>query len=86
VLVLEAFAGPRPDGMDALHRDDNPTNNRFDNLRWGTRSDNLFDAVRNGGKARGEKFGIQSSQTMPSASSKRALRINQCRVSLDSSA
>lgn len=55
VLVLEAFAGPRPDGMDALHRDDNPTNNRFDNLRWGTRSDNLFDAVRNGGKARGEK-------------------------------
>lgn len=54
-LVLEAFVGPRPNDMEGLHRDDNPTNNRLDNLRWGTRSDNLFDAVRNGKKANGER-------------------------------
>jgi hypothetical protein len=47
-LVLNAFVGPCPDGCEGLHRDDNPTNNHLSNLRWGTRSANLHDAVRNG--------------------------------------
>lgn len=47
-LVLCAFIGPRPDGMIALHADDNPANNRASNLRWGSYSDNARDAVRNG--------------------------------------
>lgn len=47
-LVLEAFIGPAPDGMECLHLDGDPTNNRLDNLRWGTRSENLRDAVRHG--------------------------------------
>lgn len=47
-LVLEAFVGPRPEGLEALHQDDTPTNNRLSNLRWGTRSENLRDSVRNG--------------------------------------
>lgn len=48
VLVLEAFVSPRPDGMDACHWNDNPADNRLPNLRWGTRSENLLDQVRNG--------------------------------------
>jgi hypothetical protein len=48
VLVLEAFVGPRPLGMEARHADDDPTNNHLDNLSWGTRSQNSFDAIRNG--------------------------------------
>lgn len=47
-LVLEAFVGPRPDGALALHYDDDPSNCTLANLRWGTRSENLHDAVRNG--------------------------------------
>lgn len=47
-LVLEAFVGPRPDGLECLHGDGDPTNNRLDNLRWGTRSENNLDAVRHG--------------------------------------
>lgn len=47
-LVLEAFVGPRPEGMEALHYDDDPTNNVLWNLRWGTPSENHFDRVRNG--------------------------------------
>lgn len=47
-LVLEAHVGPRPDGMNALHRDDDSTNNRVSNLYWGTQSQNGHDAVRNG--------------------------------------
>jgi hypothetical protein len=47
-LVLESFVGPRPEGLLGLHWDDNAANNYVSNLRWGTYSENGFDAVRNG--------------------------------------
>lgn len=47
-LVLETFVGPRPEGMKALHRDDDSNNNHVSNLYWGTMSDNAVDRVRNG--------------------------------------
>jgi hypothetical protein len=47
-LVLEAFIGPCPEGMECCHWDDDPSNNHLSNLRWGTRSDNKYDLVRNG--------------------------------------
>lgn len=42
-LVLETFVGPCPAGLECLHADGDPTNNRLDNLRWGTRLDNRAD-------------------------------------------
>lgn len=48
LLVLTAFRGPRPAGMVCCHNDGDPTNNRLDNLRWGTQADNLRDQVRHG--------------------------------------
>lgn len=48
-IVCEAFHGPAPEGKPlVLHWDDNPSNNRADNLRWGDLSDNQRDSVRNG--------------------------------------
>src|SRR5262245_14943443 len=47
-LVLEAFVGPCPPGMECCHGDGNPANNRLVNLRWGTRCDNREDARRHG--------------------------------------
>ena len=47
-LVLEAFIGPCPAGMEACHEDDDPTNNTLANLRWDTPSENQFDRVRRG--------------------------------------
>jgi hypothetical protein len=47
-LVLEAFHGPRPAGGEARHLDGDPTNNRADNLAWGTRKENGEDRVRHG--------------------------------------
>lgn len=47
-LVLHAFVGPRPDGMDACHQDGNPVNSSLSNLRWDTRSGNMQDALRHG--------------------------------------
>lgn len=57
VLVLEAFVGPRPEGQEGLHWDDNASNNHLSNLRWGTRSANHIDALRNGKKPTGEQMG-----------------------------
>lgn len=48
VLVLETFVGPRPAGMNGCHRDDDPTNNRLDNLCWGTQRQNVRDAIASG--------------------------------------
>lgn len=54
-LVLEAFVGPRPDGMECRHFPDrNTTNNKLDNLIWGTRSENCADRELQGTSQRGE--------------------------------
>lgn len=47
-LVAEAFIGPCPDGQEVRHWDGNPANNTVGNLRYGTRAENLLDAVRHG--------------------------------------
>jgi len=49
-LVLRAFVGPRPDGMEACHNDGHPANNRLDNLRYDTHSSNIHDSVRHGNR------------------------------------
>lgn len=48
VLMLEAFVGPRPPGMQACHLDDNGINNTLPNLRWDTQHGNVADLIRNG--------------------------------------
>lgn len=47
-LVLEAFRGPCPEGMECLHGDGVPANNNLWNLKWGTPKQNHEDSVRHG--------------------------------------
>jgi hypothetical protein len=46
-LVLEAFVGPAF-GRDVRHKDGSKTNNALINLEYGTRTENILDAVRHG--------------------------------------
>lgn len=54
-LVLEAFVGPCPPGMESLHENDIGADNRLANLRWGTRSENELEKVRNGNNPEARK-------------------------------
>ena len=54
-LVLAAFVGPCPEGMEACHNDGNKRNNRVENLRWDTRRNNHHDKISHGTSLCGEK-------------------------------
>lgn len=54
-LVLTAFVGPCPDGMEACHNNGSPTDNRLCNLRWDTRRANQADKVLHGRSLRGDR-------------------------------
>ena len=47
-LVAGAFIGPRPEGQDTRHLDGNKLNNRAGNLAYGTRRQNILDAIAHG--------------------------------------
>lgn len=55
VLVATTFIGPRPEGMDICHNDGDKTNNYVENLRYGTRSENIVDSVNHGTHFLGSK-------------------------------
>lgn len=84
-LVLIAFIGPPPpDKPEALHWDDNPENNYLSNLRWGSRGENLIDAVRNGRNpqankthcSRGHPFDMENTyiETKPTGRTRRVCK------------
>ncbi|WP_430228026.1 NUMOD4 motif-containing HNH endonuclease [Paraburkholderia tropica] len=54
-LVLEAFVGPRPMGMEGCHGDGDRTNARLGNLSWDTPSKNWDDKRRHGTATVGER-------------------------------
>ena len=47
-LVLEAFVGPRPEGMECCHNNGDCHDNRLENLRWDTPKANGEDMVKHG--------------------------------------
>jgi len=51
VLVLEAFVGPRPEGMLGCHNDGDRAYNHPHNLRWDTHEANMKDLQKHGSLA-----------------------------------
>lgn len=54
-LVLEAFVGPCPEGMEACHNNGKADDNRAENLRWDTHEANIADKCKHGTVVRGER-------------------------------
>lgn len=56
MLILEVFIGPRPTKEhECCHNDGNPNNNFLENLRWGTKKENMLDQYKHGTRILGEK-------------------------------
>ena len=51
-LIALTFLGPCPEGMEVLHNNGDPTDNRSSNLRYGTKTENILDVFRQGGRWR----------------------------------
>lgn len=88
-LVMLAFVGPCPDGLEVLHSDGDGLNNRLSNLSYGTRSQNSLDAVRHGTHRfssmthckRGHKFTPENTFIKSSGSREcRACRVVRARI------
>lgn len=47
-LVLEAFVGPCPPGLECRHLNGIRSDCRLSNLKWGTKAENYEDMVRHG--------------------------------------
>lgn len=47
-LVAYTFLGAVPEGMEVLHNNGNPQDNRLCNLRYGTRTENILDVYKQG--------------------------------------
>lgn len=54
-LMLMAFSGPCPDGMECSHLDGDPSNNSIENLKWVTRKENHRHKIIHGTHQSGEK-------------------------------
>ena len=47
-LIMRTFVGEPPEGMEVLHKNGNPEDNRLENLRYGSRTENILDVWRQG--------------------------------------
>ncbi len=47
-VICMTFHGPCPEGMECLHKDGVKSNCRKENLRWGTRRENVADSIKHG--------------------------------------
>lgn len=56
-LVMLVFVGPCPKGQEVRHKNRARQDNRLSNLSYGTRKDNMADAIAHGTTTRGEKNG-----------------------------
>jgi predicted XRE-type DNA-binding protein len=77
-LILEAFIGPCPAGMECCHNNGDPSDNRLENLRYSSHSENIKDAFKHGTKNHsGEKNPHSKLNNLQVRIIKKLLRLNK---------
>jgi hypothetical protein len=76
-LVAEGFLGPTPEGMEVRHDNGVRTDPRLSNLIYGTRTQNIEDAIRHGTWVVGRRLGSR----LPGAA-RDFIQANAARLSL----
>jgi hypothetical protein len=76
-LVLLAFVGQAPKGLECRHLDGNPKNNRLENLCWGSSQEQADDRKRHGTNVgnRGRTKGFHYNQGESSGNAKMTERL-----------
>ena len=84
-LVLMAFVGPCPEGMEGCHNNGVNTDNRLENLRWDTPKENSEDIKRHGRNywlnrdtcSKGHKYTEETTAYEPARPTKRVCKVCQ---------
>ena len=77
-LVMLAFVGPCPEGMEVCHNNGEHTDNRLVNLRYGTRSENIYDAVKHGAHWQVKKTHCPRGHPLSGANVKKSRNGREC--------
>jgi hypothetical protein len=78
-LVLEAFVGPAPNGMECCHNNGIAWDNRIENLRWDTHKNNNADRKRHGTYPTGENHPMYGKK-MPEELKQKLIHISKTRI------
>lgn len=78
-LMAEAFIGPRAEGQEVRHLNGNPSDNRIDNLVYGSKSDNAYDSIDHGTHFNAGKTHCKRGHPFDAANTIRTAGGRQCR-------
>jgi len=78
-LVLLAFVGPAPDGMECCHNNGIASDNRIENLRWDTHRNNNGDRKRHGNYPTGKNHHMYGKK-MPEEHKQKLIQIHKTRI------
>jgi hypothetical protein len=79
-LVMLAFVGPRPPGMEVRHLDGDPTHSSLDNLVYGTGSENTKDVLRHGRHRNASRTHCSNGHLFDAANTYRYRGARRCRA------
>jgi hypothetical protein len=78
-LILLAFVGPCPDGMECCHNNGIASDNRLENLRWDTHKNNNADRKRHGNYKKGKEH-HNYGKKMPEWLKEKLIKISKTRI------